>query len=285
VALVSDTDGLLGASNVTPDAVFSLGSDWRGPAQQTAIVRALRFKEAGQKPFDYTGYAEQTGLQLGGADPKPALTLVDPDERTVDGSYTLPDGYTLVEAAMELAGLRHLLPALAHDGVFAMPVPVGLKESASLTFDIAGSDGGHTITRRGVPATGPLALSLAAPAIPLSPAADAKNVTLTTPFSWSSAPPDSVVCISWRLGEWAVRRVTDGASTTLPDLAAHGVPLPAKLTASWSVVAEGPAADTDALLEFQDAHPSTAQAPTTLRVSADLTYGWSPALYFTTAPL
>jgi hypothetical protein len=127
-----------------------------------------------------------------------------------------------------------------------------------------------------LPDQGPWNITVPTPAKALVPVANANAVTQSTVFSWNGLPANTVAAIYWSVGDWNIERFTTAASTTIPDLSAFGVTLPAAAAGLWVVEAVGPAETMDEALTALDVHD--------LDVGRPSFYLDSPIRAFTTAP-
>jgi hypothetical protein len=110
------------------------------------------------------------------------------------------------------------------------------------------------LLKRGLTAgTTNAALVIPAPARPAQPADAAKDVTRTTEFSWSSFTNGVHQLLlqedkSENQTPYTVTIYTSGTQTTLPDLSAFGMDLPANTEFTWQVQGVGPVASLDTLI-------------------------------------
>lgn len=263
VGFVSQTHGAIGRS-IMPGGgnAYDLEAYWNGAETQSGQLWALAYEtntgDVDDLPKSYLGFARAAlslseGDDVGFPDGSPATNLTLSRLQGQDdllGTVQVPSGY-VVDGRSGLDVGPFTLPldiSGKSGGPYSSVVPRDAELPIAVHFSASLSEGGEyasTLMAHAIPASGPLNLELPAAPRPVSPANGAQGVTAATPFTWTAAPPGLVARARFGIGSWYIWRMTSGASTTIPDLSAYGVPFPKGETGSYSVQAFGPATNVD----------------------------------------
>jgi hypothetical protein len=207
-------------------------------------------------PTDYTGYG-MTSLALsnGGTFNSTATDIALSNgvaDTSLTGSIALPTGYTLDQTVLYSDfGTNQSLPLLV-DGSpstsFTYTTP-NLTGSTITSLVQASEDGGLGISGAFLVGSAPnaAAVALTVPEIPelILPAESAAGVTVSTPFIWQPFPGGIHVAL-FTVGTIDYVVTTANSQTTIPDLSAEGLSLPAAANGEWLAVGIAPFASMDA---------------------------------------
>lgn len=281
VAYSSNTNGYLyPRSQIDPPEGFDLNPQWFGSATDAGEVLALQYVFKNKVgPTQFTGFARRPmtvadGNIYGSVNGSASTDLVftAPTVSTITGHLSLPSGWTRDSSWVHMGPF---MPDLLFEGDFSLLVPRLEGVPMWVLVQTKGPEGNAEL-KAPVPTTSPWNVTVPSPPKQLLPVDKANTVTKATTFTWSSLPQGTVASVVWLVGDWAIERYTTTASTTIPDLSAFGVTLPAATDSSWRVRALGPAASTDDVL--------TVLHNRNLDTSTDGVYLGSPFRDFTTAP-
>ncbi|ATB39529.1 hypothetical protein CYFUS_004973 [Cystobacter fuscus] len=263
--LFASTGGDMSGS-VEPSGTYSLNVDWSGATSATGTIYALQSESSspGSLPTRYLAFGQRDNVTVSKDATLPAqdIALSPVTNSRLAGNYIVPEGYALSLSTLSLAfkpGSEFSLGfAFASSGAFDYAVPQIPQTTFSiLAFaiprDAQGAEG-TLLFKRGLTAgTTNVSVEIQASARPAQPADAAKDVTRTTEFSWSPfAGGVHVLTLqedkSKNQTPYTVTLYTSGTQTTLPDLSAFGMDLPANTEFTWKIQGFGPAASMDALI-------------------------------------
>ncbi|WNG27102.1 hypothetical protein F0U62_26130 [Cystobacter fuscus] len=284
-----------GSVEPEPSGTYSLNVDWSGATSATGTIYALQSESSSpiSLPTRYLAFGQRDNVTVSKDATLPAqdIALSPVTNSRLAGNYIVPEGYVLPLSTLSLAfkpGSEFTLgPTFASSGAFDYAVP----QIPQTTFSIfaiatprdAQGEEGTLLYKRGLTAgTTNVSVELQAPARPAQPADAAKDVTRTTGFSWS---PFAGGVHALTLQEdksknqtpYTVTLYTSGTQTTLPDLSAFGMDLPANTEFTWTIQGVGPAASMDALIGLVEHGDPLEQG------TGDFSVSISEARTFTTA--
>jgi hypothetical protein len=231
--------------------------NWSGSPTTNGALHALQAVVDGNGiPTDYTGYG-MTSLALsnGGTFNSTATDIALSNgvaDTSLTGSIALPTGYTLDQTVLYSDfGTNQSLPLLV-DGSpstsFTYTTP-NLTGSTITSLVQASEDGGLGISGAFLVGSAPnaAAVALTVPEIPelILPAESAAGVTVSTPFIWQPFPGGIHVAL-FTVGTIDYVVTTANSQTTIPDLSAEGLSLPAAANGEWLAVGIAPFASMDA---------------------------------------
>jgi hypothetical protein len=267
-------------SSIDPPEGFDLNPLWFGSDTDTGEVLAIQYIFKNKVGLtEYTGFARRPmtitdGNIYGSVNGSAAtdLEFTVPTVSTLTGSLNLPSSWTLRSTFVHVGPF---MPDGILAGDFSIPVPQLENMPMWLSFQAEGPEGDADYVLP-LPEQSPWNITVPTPAKALLPVANANAVTQSTIFSWNGLPANAVAGIYWSVGDWNIERFTTAASTTIPDLSALGVTLPANADGLWVIKAVGPAEKMDDVLTAIHVHD--------LDVGKPSFYLDSPTRAFTTAP-
>jgi hypothetical protein len=250
------------AGDPVPDRYdYELIPGWSGPTTTTGTLHALQWMEGNDgQPATYTGYASQAGVEVPnfGMAWAPTLALAPVGTSTLTGSITAFQGAVLrskvVEVHFKTGGLLPIVTDLTTPLTFSYATPSLASSVAAIDVTAAATLGSTQDTSfvygRGLSPDGSAQFTLRGPPLASAPANGATGVGLTTDFSWSafSGVGGGVhVLVTQGVGNapWYYV-VTSGTTARIPDLSAHGMPLPPSTDYGWQVRAYAPFTSVDA---------------------------------------
>ncbi len=230
---------------------------WSGNATTNGNLHALQWKrDTNNLPEDYTGYGSQAlSISNGGAFSSPATDInlsSGVADTSLSGSATLPSGYTINSKVLWADwGTNQSLPLLFDSSTgtnftYTTPNIANTNITARVTADEPSGFGFSAAYVTGL-APNATTASLTVPEIPeqILPVNNAADVTNSTSFSWQ--PFGGGVHVAFfGVGGTNYYVITTDSQTTIPDLSAEGLPLPASAGSTWQVVGIAPFADMDA---------------------------------------
>jgi hypothetical protein len=275
-----------------------LAITWGGSPSTTGALHALQFVVDGAGlPTDYTGYGT-TALTLsnGGTFNSTATDVALSSglgELSFSGSSAIPSVYTVAFTELYTDfGTNQNLPVVfdasgALNFSYNTPNVAGSTTTTIITAAPPIGTGLSAAYATGVPSSG-TAPPVSVPEIPalVLPASGATGVTLATTFDWQTFPGGLHVAV-FTIGGTTYVVTTTNSQTTIPDLSAEGLPLPASTAGSWQTLGVAPFLSMDAAagptgytLDLLKAFGSFGLvAP-----EADGSFGLSSQRTFTTAP-
>lgn len=247
------------AGDPVPDRYdYQLFPGWSGPPITTGTVHALQWLETDGLPTTYTGYGSQANVAVPNYDvgtaTAPTVTLAPVETSTLTGSITAFEGAVLLKKEVDVHfDTGGLLPIVV-DGSAPLAFSYATPSLASVaTLDVTvtaalgtGDDVSH-VCERGLAADADVQLALVAPPLASAPGSGATGVGLTTDFTWSGFSGGVHVLVTQADGAapWYYV-VTSGTAARIPDLSAHGMPLPPSTDYRWQVRAYARFPDVDA---------------------------------------
>ena len=274
------------ATWVAPDLTYAFSPiTWFGPVSTTGTLHALQWRATSSTnpPNLYSGYGQKTGVTIsnGGtfANQDVPMTAVTP--ANLDGTVTVPTGYTLAAKAMSVNFSDGASIAILNDATataafnYLTPAISGSTMAVSATASTAASElTATTRTNLSASATGVGVTLQPAPVLSL-PVNAATNVGYGQSFSWTAfAGGVHMVVFNGPAGQPDYFVFTGGTSTAIPDLSSEGLGLPASAAYTWGIYGIAPVASVDALAGQSQLLPS-----------GDSAYiGLSATRTFTTAP-
>jgi hypothetical protein len=271
---------------------FSVGGTWYGPTTTTGSLYALQYQaDASGIPVanGFKGYAVKSGLVLNDAsttnNQNDTLTSISTGQLT--GTIAAPTGYTLGSRSFYIryssTALVQLFGETNTNSSVSYYTPTISGATVVLSASAAKPSTGTSVTFKVGLATSQTGVAISIPAGPeLSlPIAGATGVDTTVAFSWTALSGGVHLVIFSSTGHPSFYVVTTGTSTTIPNLKAYGLGLPASTSYSWQIYAFSPVATID------EAAASTGfltalTGPTAL--TADASIAVTTSRSFTTAP-
>ncbi|ATB32685.1 hypothetical protein [Melittangium boletus] len=248
---------------------YSLDVDWLGATPVTGTLYAFQYESSSSysPPTRYLGFGQRDNVTLEENATLSAqdIALSAVTNSNLGGSITVPDGYALRLSSVSLAPTPatevSLFSSFAPTSTFNYVVPQ--IPQATFSMQVFASEEGASdpdnaasllLFKRGLTAGVTNAAMVLHPAArPAQPANEAKDVSLTTGFSWSPYA-SGVHRIQFQEDKsdnqtpYTVTILTRGTDTTLPDLSALGMALPANTEFTWQVHGVGPVDSVDALV-------------------------------------
>jgi hypothetical protein len=281
VAYSSKAHGYLGPRpRIDPPEGFDLNPKWFDSATDTGEVLALQYvfkSKVGVTQFTGFGRRAMTiadGNIYGSVNGSATTDLLftAPAVSTITGHLGLPSGWTRSSSQVHVGPFT---PDSIFEGDFSLLVPQLDGVPMWVLIQAKGPEGNAEL-KLPVATQSPWNINVPSPPKQLLPVDKANAVTHATTFTWSNLPKGTVASVVWLIGDWTIERYTTDASTTIPDLSAFGVTLPAATESGWRVRAVGPAATTDDVL--------VAQHKQWLDVPDEGVFLGGPVRNFTTAP-
>lgn len=285
VGFISNTAGNAVFKDLAPElSTFSLNAGWWWGSAHTGKLFALTFDFG--NPDIFMGYAESEititeDVPFGALDGSIAATHL-----TLAPTVGSRELVGTLDVADSLVGEARIMLGPADQPIgnqslvdYQATVPVGIGLTSSIYYAAYSTEltNCSTIVSREIPDEGDLDLTVEAPAGPVLPVEDATGVTHTTNFTWSAPPANTVSYVVFRVGGWSITRYATTTHTTLPDLSAYGIALPANGAGTWRVFAIGPASSIDEAVPLEN--PQT--LPGLLH---DFVFSTSSTRSFTVAP-
>jgi hypothetical protein len=240
-----DFDGSFGANGGTPvpPGTFSASVSWWGTAAIDATLRGIQVvaDPASGLPTDYVAYGQIDALTLTTAGVSDqVLTLDAISATTLSGTVTVPDGYALSSAGLDLGCLR-LAQDPAPTASFSYRTPDVPGSALTLAVEAVGTSGTVTTRHTGL-APSATGISVTTPAAPQiwDPAEWTSLVGVGTVFSWSELAGATYALMLLDDGWPFLTIVTPHASTALPDPSIVGVPLPSGSSLTWAIFSVSP---------------------------------------------
>jgi hypothetical protein len=245
---------------------YSLGVSWTSAPSITGTLYALQAERSDifDVPTSYLAFGQRENVTLNENVKLSAqdITMSSVTNSSLAGNITVPAGYTLGPISVSLAPKPATEISLFYDiaasNAFTYTVPQ--IPQATFTMQVITSvpnpaDPFNTpssiLFKRGLTAgTTNLALALPEASRPALPANEAKDVTQATLFSWSSFANGLHMIKFTEVKDespYTVALYTKGTQTTLPDLSALGMGLPASTQFTWKVQGVGAVTSMDAL--------------------------------------
>jgi hypothetical protein len=224
----------------------------------TGTVHALQWEEVNGLPTTYT-YGSQPDIEVPnwGAGMAPPLAMAPIGASTLTGSISAFEGAVLLSKVVEVhfkpAGLLPLVIDTMAPLTFSYAMPSLAPSVAAIDVTVTaaaalgpGEDLSYGYVRGLIP-DGDAHLTLLAPPRASAPASGATGVGPMTDFTWSAFTGGVHVLVAKADGAlpWYYV-VTSSTTARLPDLAAHGMPLPASADYSWEIRAYAPFTSVDA---------------------------------------
>ena len=226
-------------------------ASWYGAASETGTLHGLQWRvDAQLLPAQFLAYGSAPlAVTEGVAATGQVLSLQTAATGYLSGTVTVPGGFTLASKTLWLNAGPFTGVFLGTDAspgatfTYATPdvgLPVGFQATATR--------GGKSTTsyRAGLLPSEVIALALPAPPLQQTPIIGATGVSTATPFTWIAFPASIHVVFVVPASGPAFAIYLAGASTTIPDLSAIGLPLAQGTAATWSVWGVGPFANLDA---------------------------------------
>ncbi len=238
---------------VTQGSTFSMTVAWYTAATSiSGTLSCLVYKNNALDPTGYDTFASSPVTLTDGTPASAMLTLAPVSTGTLMvgvalGTSTVADLWGDILVA---GGAAHPIGNGAPIPTNPGPILVPQIPGATLTLTAEGGTADvHIYTARtGFPASATLVnLSLLAPVSVTSPADGATMVDTATPLTWSVAAgaANNVTISPGDLKGTQFNIFTAQTSTTIPDLTAQGIPLPAGATYTWQVTSYGPSVSID----------------------------------------
>jgi hypothetical protein len=284
-------------SNLATDSSggYSLGVGWSGSSSITGRLYAIQSDSSApyERPSNYFGFGRRDNVTLGagatlsGQD----IAMSSVTNSRLAGNVTVPSGYTLDTLSVNLVPEPNAELTLFYDsestGAFDYVVPQIPQATFSMQVMMSADDeterfntASSILFKKGLTAgTTNVALVLQPAPRPGQPSDKATDVTRTTGFSWSAYSGGIYqVTLEQQTDEspYKVHLFTSETQTTIPDLSALGLNLPASTSFRWQVQGIAPLASVDALIGL-------AEQGNPLVGSTDISLGLSEWRSFTTA--
>ena len=280
--------------------VYNMTPGWVGPPATSGNLHALQWKEnASNLPIDYTGYGSvPLTISNGGTFSSPQTDIAlstSVAEATLSGSASLPGGYTVDRKFLSADwGVRQSIPVVMDNTpgmTFSYTTPnlPGTTMNVVVRADAPAPSTGNSVTYLTNQPPNASGVNLTVPPIPgqILPADGVTGVDTSTNFSWQaftgSGGAVHAVIFNFTSAHRSYLVVTKGSSTTIPDLAAAGLPLPASAAGSWQVIGVSPFTDVDAATG-PGGFLTDAFLTTFALMDHDGSFGSSGSRGFTTAP-
>ncbi len=259
---VSNTRGHLRTSFFDPPEAFDLDPIWSDPGDtdegEIWVFQTIELPQVGLT--EYTGFGRRAvsitaGDILGSVNGSALtdVTLIDPDEYTVSGQLTAPQGFTIYQDKLFVGPWWTF--AQLDLGVNSLVFPdIDVPKLVNVEMQGTGAQFANVTWLAPDAADAAWDLEVPPPATLLTPPVAANAVTLQTSFSWSGLPASSVALLWVHIGDWTIERVTTAGSTTLFDLSVFGVSVPVDTEGNWNVQAIGPAASMEEAMAALDSH-------------------------------
>ncbi|WNG56706.1 carboxypeptidase regulatory-like domain-containing protein [Archangium gephyra] len=286
------------ATNPNPGGTYFAQVDWRGPASITGTLYVLQTERSRffSPPSRYLGFGRRDNVTLNNTAMHSALdiTMSSVTEARLAGTVTVPDGYALTTLDASLvpdgsantylfsdtepgSAFDYLVPQIPQS-TFTMYVNA-LEEKPGEPLGTAYS----MLYKKGLTAgTRNAALVLQEAPQQGQPANETAEVTRATEFSWT-AFTGGIHLVQFQeedaaegMFPYTVNIYTSGTRTTLPDLSAVDMNLPASTRFSWNVQGFAPVASMEALSVL-------AEQGNPFLGSTDYSLGISGSRSFTTA--
>lgn len=272
VVFVSPEGGSSSTTFNAASSTYSANVTWSGSATTTGTIFAFQGERASSSSTVYTrftgfGRRDNVSLSSGAAVSNQSVSLGSVANSTLAGTITPPSGFTLLSNNVNLEfpqGVNvSLFNATSPGSSFSYAVPVIAQSTLSLTT-IALAPGFVSIsaaTRRGMAAgTNNVSLTLKDPSNPTLPLDDATNVTRTSEFTWSGTPGGVHIVAFLKDPSaggtpYTLNVITSAARTTIPDLSALGMAVPANTAFSWQVQTLSPISSVDTMLAGSEGSP------------------------------
>ncbi|AKJ02634.1 outer membrane autotransporter barrel domain protein [Archangium gephyra] len=286
------------ATNPNPGGTYYAAVGWRGPASITGTLYVLQSERSRffSPPSRYLGFGRRDNVTLNDTAMHSAvdITLTPVAEARLAGSITVPDGYALTTLDTHLvpdgSANTYLFSDTEPGSAFDYLVPQIPQSTFTMNVNALMEKPGEPLQtaysklyKKGLTAgTRDAALVIQAAPQQGQPANEATEVTRATEFSWTGFTGG---IHQFQIQEddpaegtfpYTVNIYTSGTRTTLPDLSAVDMSLPASTTFSWNVQGFAPVASMDALsLLSEQGNPFLG--------STDVSVGISGSRSFTTS--
>jgi hypothetical protein len=286
------------ATNPNPGGTYFAKVSWKGPASITGTLYVLQTERSRffAPPSRYLGFGRRDNVTLNDTAMHSALdiTMTSVTEARLAGTITVPDGYALATLDASLVPERSANTYLFSDpepgSAFDYLVPQIPQSTFTMYVNALMEKPGEPLQtaysmlyKKGLTAgTSNAALVLQEAPQQSQPANEATEVTRATEFSWTAFTGG---IHQFQIQEedaaedtfpYTVNIYTSGTQTTLPDLSAVDMNLPASTTFSWNVQGFAPVASMDALsIVTEQGNPFLG--------STDFSLGISGSRSFTTA--
>ena len=264
---------------------FSTKPSWTGAATTTGSLFAIQGERTSASSTTYTkftgfGRRDNVSLSNSATVSNQNVTLSSVANSTLAGSITVPSGLTLLNNSVSLRFAPStsvpLFSETPSSNTFSYVVPVVAQSTFGFTaIALSSNFSSYSIVTKSDVAAGTnnLSLSLLVPPSPGLPADKATSVTRSSEFSWSSTPGGvNLVAFVQRdssgTATYTVTVVTTQTRTTIPDLSALGLALPASASLSWMVQEISPLASVDVLLSARGASSEAPAGLTEFYISA-----------------
>lgn len=233
---------------------------WGGAAMRSTTLYAVSavLNTTTKLPDSYTGYGELSLALQDGVDltnlAVPLQAIPKQNNGTLSGAFAPPDSsYSMAGGGLVLrfgsatsGAIIYLKQALTNDAFSNAPIP--LVSGAPIGYALLGqahsATGAVTTAMATAAASSSDTLTLPKPPQLLTPASGATTFKTSTVFSWESHPGSAYVLLVHTSGG-AMAIVTDGTSTTLPDLSPLGLQLPTNVSYTFNVLSLGPVASVE----------------------------------------
>lgn len=286
------------ATNPNPGGTYYAAVSWKGPASITGTLYVFQTERSRffSPPSRYLGFGRRDNVTLNDTAMHSAvdITMTPVAEARLAGSITVPDGYALTTLDTHLvpdgSANTYLFSDTEPGGAFDYLVPQIPQSTFTMNVNATREDPAPPfrtayswLYKKGLTA-GTLNAALVLQEAPRQgqPADMATEVTRATEFSWTAFTGG---IHQFQIQEddpaegtfpYTVNIYTSATRTTLPDLSAVDMNLPASTTFSWNVQGFAPVSSMDALsLLSEQGNPFLG--------STDYSVGLSEARYFTTA--
>jgi hypothetical protein len=245
---------------------YTLSLSWMGATSTTGNLHGLKWHPASGLPTGYDGYGSLTGVTVAnsGTTAGQNISLTAVTGGHVDGTVTVPASYTLFGKTANVVfadgATIPVVSDLTATTTFNYLTPASVGGTITLVAAATGTDGLTGVGKTGLnPNTTGLVLApQACPPLGL-PADNGTGITNATSFTWGTfAGGIFAVSFAPAVGtDPAYWVFTADTSTTIPDLSALGLALPAgSASYDWNVIAVAPWASVDALAGGHSIVPS-----------------------------
>jgi hypothetical protein len=255
---------------VEPSGAYSMNPHWNDATPPTGTLYALQFEGSGSitPSTRYLAFGQRDNVTLTENATLSAqdIALSPVTNSSLAGNITLPEGYSLWGIVIDLVPKPALDIELFSDfsakSTFNYVVPqipqatFLVQVSARTTNPEDPSNSAFSAVYKSGLTAGTQSAALVVPpaSSPILPANGAVDVTRTTGFSWSPFANSVYVLRFQENGapdsSYKVTLYMSGTQTTLPDLSALGMSLPANTGFTWRVQALAPFASMDELAGF-----------------------------------
>ena len=246
-------------------SIYTTRPSWTGSVTTTGSLFAFQGERQSASSTLYTrftgyGRRDNVGLANGATVERQHIPLSSVTSSFVAGTLSVPSGHTVLlkSVSMQLDAINpvYLFGEVGGGTSFSYAVPV-VPQSNFLVSAVSTSQGQQSsalgVKTSVAAGTNTVVLALKPPPVQSQPADNATGVTRTNEFSWTASADSVHVALFEKNTDkggtpFAISVVTKGATTTLPDLSALGMALPANTALEWSVQSHNPITSVDAML-------------------------------------